>query len=249
MRTDLLQRIAALRTQRIAQQRSRVRHAVTRREGVRHEIDGRWLIGFCSNDYLGLSQQFSAVAALQDAAARHGIGSTGSHLARTSRRDEAWNASRGWSVRARTASAAFHGHLAVRNRCGADDICVPDRLNHPSLSTPRISGLSSASISHADPRRAAQLTAVPKVVQCSPPTRLQHDWDGAPCTFGLAARMQHSCCMSNYAHCGLLAEQTRQRGRRASKRVRCRLQLVTLGKALGGYGAGLVGTRILTRTV
>ncbi len=80
MRTDLYQRIAALRAQRVAQQRSRVRHAVTRREGVRHEVGGRWLVGFCGNDYLGLSQQFSVIAALQDAASRQGVGSTGSHL-------------------------------------------------------------------------------------------------------------------------------------------------------------------------
>ena len=37
------------------------------------EVDGQWLTG-CSNDYLGLAQQFSVVNALQDAAAREGAG-------------------------------------------------------------------------------------------------------------------------------------------------------------------------------
>ena len=53
---------------------------IQRRDGVRVEIDGRWLTNFSSNDYLGLAQQFEVVAALQDAAARDGAGSTASHL-------------------------------------------------------------------------------------------------------------------------------------------------------------------------
>src|SRR3546814_6492118 len=47
---------------------------------MRCEVDGRWLLNFCSNDYLGLSQQFAVVNALQDGAAREGVGSTASHL-------------------------------------------------------------------------------------------------------------------------------------------------------------------------
>ncbi|MDN8834027.1 aminotransferase class I/II-fold pyridoxal phosphate-dependent enzyme, partial [Staphylococcus aureus] len=58
----------------------RTRRTVTRRDGVRLEVDGQWLTGFCSNDYLGLAQQFSVVNALQDAAAREGAGAGASHL-------------------------------------------------------------------------------------------------------------------------------------------------------------------------
>ncbi|MEE7547268.1 8-amino-7-oxononanoate synthase, partial [Xanthomonas sp. Kuri4-1] len=71
-RPDLHERIQSLRSLRVAQGRVRVRRAVSRRDGVQVEIDGRWLTGFCSNDYLGLAQQFEVVAALQDAAARDG---------------------------------------------------------------------------------------------------------------------------------------------------------------------------------
>src|SRR3546814_1565518 len=42
-----------------------------------------WSSDVCSsdlNDYLGLSQQFAVVNALQDVAAREGVGSTASHL-------------------------------------------------------------------------------------------------------------------------------------------------------------------------
>ena len=65
-RLSLHRRIADARMQRVAADRVRVRRNVTRRDGVRYEVDGCWLTGYCSNDYLGLSQQFSVVAALED---------------------------------------------------------------------------------------------------------------------------------------------------------------------------------------
>src|SRR4249919_2760318 len=80
MRPRLLDRVAALRAQRKAQSRVRTRRNVTRRDGVRMEVDGHWLTGFCSNDYLGLAQQFAVVNAMQDAAGRDGAGGVASHL-------------------------------------------------------------------------------------------------------------------------------------------------------------------------
>ena len=79
-RPDIHDRIQDQRKLRLAQGRIRTRRTINRRDGVRLEVDGRWLTGFCSNDYLGLSQQFEVVAALQDAASREGAGSTASHL-------------------------------------------------------------------------------------------------------------------------------------------------------------------------
>ncbi|NUS61653.1 MAG: 8-amino-7-oxononanoate synthase, partial [Lysobacter sp.] len=58
MRPRLHERVAAARAQRAEQARTRVRRSVTRRDGVRLEVDGHWLTGFCGNDYLGLAQQF-----------------------------------------------------------------------------------------------------------------------------------------------------------------------------------------------
>ena len=79
-RVSLGERVLALRAQREAAHRRRRIRTVARREGVRCEVDGRELLNFCSNDYLGLSQQFEVIAALQDAAGREGAGSTASHL-------------------------------------------------------------------------------------------------------------------------------------------------------------------------
>src|SRR5690606_33505942 len=80
IRPRLQDRIDAARLQREADGRCRVRRSVTRRDGVGVEVDGRWLLDFCGNDYLGLAQHFAVVDALQDAAARHGTGGIASHL-------------------------------------------------------------------------------------------------------------------------------------------------------------------------
>lgn len=252
MRLDLFQRIAALRAERTTQQRSRVRHAVTRREGVRHEIDGRWLIGFCGNDYLGLSQQFSAVAALQDAAARHGIGSTGSHL--VSGHHAAHEALErevaDWLGYASGLlfGSGFMANLAVlQSLLEADDICVQDRLNHASLiDAAHLSGCHLRRYPHADAEGALrQLTAVPKVAAVLATDGVfSMDGDVAPLhLLSLAARMQHALFYVDDAHgVGVLGEQGR--GSVADAGLEARdvpLQLVTLGKALGGYGAVVVG--------
>ena len=73
-RPDLHDRILAQRQQRVALARQRTRRTVNRRDGVRVEVEGRWLTEFSSNDYLGLAQQFEVTNALQDAAAREGHG-------------------------------------------------------------------------------------------------------------------------------------------------------------------------------
>jgi hypothetical protein len=49
----------------------------TRDRGARRRkvaIDGKVLVNFCSNDYLGLSQPLDVVTAMQAAAAYHGVG-------------------------------------------------------------------------------------------------------------------------------------------------------------------------------
>ena len=147
-RPDLRQRIAADRAQRAARDRVRVRRTATRRDGVRFEVDGHWLTGFCGNDYLGLSQHFAVVNALQDTASREGAGGVASHLVcghhaahvALEREIADWLG----VPSALLFGSGFMANLAVvQALLGEGDVCVQDRLNHASLvDAARLAGCS-----------------------------------------------------------------------------------------------------------
>ncbi|MGO4776338.1 8-amino-7-oxononanoate synthase, partial [Lysobacter sp. 2RAB21] len=79
-RTLWRERIQTAQAQRVANARSRTHRVVTHRDGARCEVEGRSLVNFCGNDYLGLSQHFAVTNAFQDAASREGTGGLASHL-------------------------------------------------------------------------------------------------------------------------------------------------------------------------
>ena len=78
-RVSLTERVLAARAQREAAHRRRHLRTVAWRDGMHCSVDGRELLNFCSNDYLGLSQDPGVIAALCDAAGE-GAGAGASHL-------------------------------------------------------------------------------------------------------------------------------------------------------------------------
>ncbi|MGH8032947.1 MAG: 8-amino-7-oxononanoate synthase [Luteimonas sp.] len=256
-RPDLHARVAALRAERTASGRTRARRTVSRHDGMRCEVlaaDGtpRWLLNFCSNDYLGLSRQFGVVNALQDGASRDGVGSTGSHLVcgHHAVHDALEREIADWlgAPRALLFGSGFLANLSVLQALlGDDDVCVQDRLNHASLiDAARLAGCRLRRYPHNDAEGALrQLRSHPDgAAVIASDGVFSMDGDLAPLReLALVAQAQSALLYVDDAHgVGVLGPDGR--GSVAAARLRAGaalLQLVTLGKALGGYGALVVG--------
>ena len=257
-RTSLHRRVADARAQRLAADRVRVRRSVTRRDGVRYEVDGHWLTGYCSNDYLGLSQQFAVVAALEDGASRSGAGGVASHLVcgHHAIHDALEREIADW-LEVPAALLFGSGYLAnlavVQALLGRDDVCVQDKLNHASLiDAARLAGCELRRYPHADPEAALrQLRAHPDgAAVLATDGVFSMDGDIAPLKLlALVAKVQRTLLYVDDAHgVGVLGPEGR--GSVAEARLgvdAVPLQLVTLGKALGSYGAVVAGDADLIR--
>jgi 8-amino-7-oxononanoate synthase len=102
-------------------------------------IDGKPLLTFCSNDYLGLANHPAVIHAFQQAANDYGVGSGAAHLVNGHSRphqqlEEALAAFTG-RERALLFSTGYMANLGVVNALltGRNDVVYADRLNHASL--------------------------------------------------------------------------------------------------------------------
>ncbi|WP_437881923.1 8-amino-7-oxononanoate synthase [Pseudomonas sp. LRF_L74] len=107
-------------------------------QGPLVRVDGRELLAFCSNDYLGLANHPQVIAAMQSGAERWGVGGAASHLvighsAPHHELEEALAAFTG-RPRALLFSTGYMANLAVVTALlGQGDSVFEDRLNHASL--------------------------------------------------------------------------------------------------------------------
>ena len=252
MRPSLRDRILEARKQRDDRRRRRHRQSIQRRDGVHLEIDGRWLTGFCSNDYLGLSQHLSVIGALQDEAARSGAGGVSSHLVcgHMAIHDALEREVADWlQVPAALAfSSGWAGNMAVvQAMLGEGDVCVQDRLNHASLlDATRLASCHLRRYPHGDVEGALrQLRTHPDgAAMIATDGVFSMDGDLAPLRdLALAALVQRATLYVDDAH-GVGVVGPEGRGSVAAARLTVKevpLQLATLGKALGSFGAVVAG--------
>jgi len=260
-RPSLHDRVASARAQRAALGRTRVRRSVTRRDGAGCHVldesgDGHWLLDFCGNDYLGLSQHFAVVGALQDTASREGAGGVASHLVcgHHAVHDALERELAEWLgyPRGLLFGSGFMANLAVLQALlGEGDACVQDKLNHASLiDAARLSGCRLRRYPHGDAEGAIrQLRSLPDgAAILATDGVFSMDGDTAPLRqLALVARAQQALLYVDDAHgIGVLGPEGRGSVAAAKLGVaQVPLQLATLGKALGSYGAVVVGDEAL----
>ncbi|MBH9551277.1 aminotransferase class I/II-fold pyridoxal phosphate-dependent enzyme [Inhella gelatinilytica] len=139
----LFDRYAQQLAERAAQDLIRVRRVAASPTAPRQVIDGVEKLLFCSNDYLGLADHPELIAALQEGAARWGVGSGASHLiSGHSQAHEALEAQLArWArdcipdARALTLCTGYMANLALLTGLGdrEDAELFSERLNHASL--------------------------------------------------------------------------------------------------------------------
>jgi len=246
-------------------ERRRAEHLYRRRrvvEGPQQptlRVDGREVVAFCSNDYLGLANDPRVAKALQDGAMRWGVGSGAAHLvtghsaAHHALEEEL--AEFTGRPRALLFSTGYMANLGVVSALlGRGDTVLEDRLNHASLIDAGL--LSRARLRrypHADAAAAeAQLRDASGEKLLATDGVFSMDGDIAPLPELAAACRRHGAwLMVDDAHgLGVLGD-----GGRGSLAhfglgvAEVPILMGTLGKAFGTFGAFVAGADDLIETL
>jgi 8-amino-7-oxononanoate synthase len=155
--------LGALDAQRLRRRRLTVETPAAPGERLLRLADGRRLVDFSSNDYLGLAHHPALAAAMSTCAAARGAGSGASHLvtghgSEHARLEEELAAFSG-RERALLFSTGYMANLAVIATLGGrGERILLDRLCHASLiDGARLSGATLTRYPHADAQAAARL--------------------------------------------------------------------------------------------
>jgi 8-amino-7-oxononanoate synthase len=252
--TELRPRLDALKAQSLYRRR-RLQDSPQQPQA---QVDGRPMLSFCGNDYLGLANHPAVIAALRDGAERWGVGSGAAHLVNGHSRahqalEEALAEFTG-RPRALLFSTGYMANLGVISALsGRNDTVFEDRFNHASL-------LDGALLSRARLRRYphADAQALQRLID-SDPARLivtdgvfSMDGDLAPLPELVAiARDSGAWLMVDDAHgLGVLGHE----GRGSLDHFGLGAEDVpilmgTLGKAFGTFGAFVAGSEELIETL
>ncbi|MBS0584192.1 MAG: 8-amino-7-oxononanoate synthase [Proteobacteria bacterium] len=265
-RPDLIERLAAAQAERARQDLLRRLRKVEAVDGARIRIDGRTLVNFASNDYLGLAQHPALQEALIRAARQWGVGATAAHLLGGHREEHEALEEKlaGWTRRkcALLFSTGYMANLgAIQALLGENDpgprsrtgqtLCVQDKLNHACLiDGTRLSGAALKRYVHADVASAQrQLEAnADAAALLATDGVFSMDGDIAPLA-DLAAlcKAQQATLMVDDAHgLGVLgAEGAGSLVEANLKQDDAPVLMATLGKALGVGGAFVAGSKAL----
>lgn len=222
-------------------------------QGARVRVDGRELLNFCSNDYLGLANHPRVVAAFQKAAATLGVGSGASHLVvghgRIHHQLEDALAEFVGCPRALLFSSGFMANLGVIGTLvDRHDLVLQDKLNHASLldgaqlGRGQLQRYRHLDVAHLQERlQAAQGRRTLVVTDAV----FSMDGDIAPLPeLAAACAQQAAWLMVDDAHgFGVLGREGRGTPDHFGLGMaQVPVYMATLGKALGGYGAFVAGS-------
>ncbi|MGK0674081.1 MAG: 8-amino-7-oxononanoate synthase [Halothiobacillaceae bacterium] len=253
MKEDRLRQRLAERRAAHLYRRPRIAEALTTPHRV---VDGRQVLSFCSNDYLGLASHPKVIAAFKRGADEYGVGSGAAHLVSGHTRahqalEEELAAFTGHE-RALLFSTGYMANLGtIGALVGRGDAVFEDRLNHASLlDGGLLSGARFRRYPHADANALADLLAEAEANERLIVTDGVFSMDGdlAPLPeLAALARRYDAWLMVDDAH-GLGVLGARGRGTLEHfglGAMEVPVLMGTLGKALGTAGAFVAGSQAL----
>jgi len=255
-RTDLVQRLAAAQAARAHEDLLRRLRTVASVDGARVIIDGKTLLNFASNDYLGLAQHPALLEALIRAAKEWGVGATAAHLLGGHREEHAALEQKlaRWTGRERGLmfSTGYMANLGVMQALlGDGDLCAQDKLNHACLlDGAKLAGCELKRYVHADVSSAErQLASRPEAAALVATDGVfSMDGDVAPLAqLAALCKAQQATLMVDDAHgLGVLGDEGAGSLVEAGLTQRdAPVLMATLGKALGVAGAFVAGSASL----
>lgn len=216
-------------------------------------VDGRRLLNFCSNDYLGLAGDVRIAEAFREGVARWGSGSGAAHLVTGHTAEHHALEEELAAFTGREAALLFStGYMAnvgvITALAGRGEVLLQDRLNHASLiDGARQCGARLLRYAHADAEDAARLadeqgTAL-SIVATDGVFSMDGDVAPLPALAALAARHDAWLLVDDAHGFGVLGTGAGsvQAAGLSSREVP--LLVGTLGKACGTAGAFVAGDR------
>ena len=221
-------------------------------EGARRVVDGRALVDFAGNDYLGLARHPAVRAALVECAQREGVGATAAHLlgGHSPWHDALERECAAWlgHERALLFSSGYAANLgAMQALLGPDDLVVQDKLDHASLlDAAKLAGCEASRYVHADPASARRQLAARPQSAALVATDGVFSMDGVIAPLAALAGVARECgaaLMVDDAHAlGVIGREGRGSAEHAGLPPSAiDVHVVTLGKALGAAGALVAG--------
>ena len=227
-------------------------------QGPRVTVDGKLVVLLCSNNYLGIAEHPALKQAACAALERYGSGSGASRLVsgntelheELERRIAAFKGSES-AILFNSGYAANTGVIPAV--AGEGDLVLSDRLNHASiidgcrLSRARTEVFRHRDMDHLETLLRSNTTAPRKLIVTDGVFSMDGDIAPLPDLVTLAERY-HAILMVDDAHAtGVLGKQGRGTAEHFGLEGRVHIQMGTLGKALGSFGAYVTGARDVVR--
>jgi 8-amino-7-oxononanoate synthase len=223
-------------------------------------VDGKRVIAFCSNDYLGLASHPDVVAAMQRAAGSYGVGSGAAHLisghsSSHHRLEEALAAYTGRS-RALLFSTGYMANLGVISALlKQGDRLFEDRLNHASLvDAGQLTRARMMRYQHGDPaslgRQLTRSDDGQALIATDGVFSMDGDLAPLPSLVELARRHQAWLMVDDAHGLGVLGDEGGGiLSHYGLDNHDVPILMGTLGKAFGTYGAFVAGSEELIETL